>query len=127
MKKEKTTALRVGLNDAEKTRRYLINEDLVREDLIIEKDEKYIYFPLKDKHGGLNSKNITSFEFRKKNKKISSYKDLLDIEPVLKEKLPTSITATTYLSLFIFSTKLSRASLYCSTYCLVSSCCFVIL
>ena len=90
MKLEKTIALRVELTDAERVRRFLYDNNFIRNDLKLTKDEKFVYFPLKEKPKEFDSYKILKFEFERINKKPNSYKDLLKIPNNIKQNLPTS-------------------------------------
>ena len=90
LKLMKTKALKVDINLAEKMRRYLIQKNLIRSDLKIQKNEKFIYFPLKKITKGLDSDQILIKEFKENKKKTKSYKDVISIPDKLKNRLPTS-------------------------------------
>ena len=90
MKFEKAIALRVELKDAEMVRKFLIINNILRNDLKIRKNEKFIYFPLKEKPNEFNSYKILNFGFEKITKKLTSYKDLLKVPHYIKQKFRTS-------------------------------------
>ncbi len=97
MKTEKTKAIKIELKDAEKTRLYLKEKNILKNNLKIKKDENYIYLPIRNninKNKDCNY-NIIITNFEKQNKKINSYKELLlrNNKITSKEilnKLPTS-------------------------------------
>jgi tRNA (guanine37-N1)-methyltransferase len=90
MEREVSTGICVHLKNAEKTRKYLSGKNLVRNDLKIEKDEYFIYFPVKNIPEEINTYKVIKKEFVKKEKKPTSYKENVDIPKELKQKLPTS-------------------------------------
>lgn len=93
MENKKSTGICVHLKDAEKTRRYLYEKNLIRKDLKIEKDEHFIYFPVKSTPKKINSYKVIKKEFVKIVKKPTSYKETIDIPDELKQELPTSYDA----------------------------------
>jgi len=83
--------LKVKISEAEKTRKYLYTNNLLREEYKIKKEKKYVYFPIKNQI----NKKYTSYiiidkEFEKKKTIPKSYKDILEIPEDLKNILPTS-------------------------------------
>jgi len=85
--------LKVKVSEAEKTRKYLYMNKLLREDYKIKREKEYIYFPIKNQLS--ENKEINSFitinkEFEKKRVIPKSYKDLIEIPSSLKNILPTS-------------------------------------
>ena len=90
MNLEKTIALSVPLKNAEEIRKYLREKNLLRNDLEIQRDKKFVYFPIIEKPKELNTYTITKKQFKKREKKPKSYKDILSIDEKIKQKLPTS-------------------------------------
>ena len=86
----KTKALKVDLKLAEKMRKYLIQKNLIRSDLKVSKNTKFIYFPLKKITEEINSKKIFEKEFEENKEKTKSYRDIISIPDKLKNDLPTS-------------------------------------
>jgi len=69
----------VPLKDGEKVRRYLKDNNFLRNDLKINKDTKYIYFPIIDKINKITIKyKIKNKKFEKKSKKDIYYKEKLE-------------------------------------------------
>ena len=87
---EKIKGLQVELKDAEKIRKYLQKEKLLRQDLLIQKDKRYIYFPIKKQTGNLKRYEIVNLEFKIREKRLVSYKEILAIPDNLKHILPSS-------------------------------------
>ena len=90
MVSETTTALCVQLQQAETIRRYLSDKKILRNDLKIIKDGKFIYFPVKNIPKELNSYEIIKKVFEKRGTKPTSYKEIVTIPYKLKHQLPTS-------------------------------------
>jgi len=90
MTTEKTIAIRVQIQQAEVIRKELYNKKMLRNDLIIVKDDKYIYLPINSLPKKLNSYIILEKDFEKKKKKPKSYKEIVSIPNKLKKELPTS-------------------------------------
>ncbi len=90
---KKAKCIRVPIKDGEDVRKYLSENNFLREDLKISKDDKFIYFPLKDDPSlsELKDYSFIGREFQQNLKKVTSYKDLLRSLPEnLKNDLPTS-------------------------------------
>lgn len=87
---ETTTGMRVPLKDAQKMRKYLSEKDMIRNDLRLGKDEKYVYFPIKGTSNNLRPNNIINRTFKKKETKPTTYKDIASVPEGLKHELPTS-------------------------------------
>jgi len=83
-------AVQVDFKQAEKVRKYLINEGLIKDDLKILKDEKFIYFPLNKISGKLKAYKIVKKEFKERKKKQKTYKEIISIPSKIKNDLPTS-------------------------------------
>lgn len=81
-------AAKVNLNNAEKIKNLLIKKELLIKNYKPEKDDLYIYYPVKNK---LKSKLIEYLdkEFQE-SKKTLDYKDLLNFDNETKKKLPSS-------------------------------------
>lgn len=88
--KNKTTGIRVQPKQAEKMCKYLSEKKVLRSDLKISKDDKFIYLPVKDIPNELGSYNIVRKEFQKRETKPKSYKEIVMIPNKLKNELPTS-------------------------------------
>ncbi len=93
MQSKKSTGICVCLKDAEKTRKHLSEKNLIRKDLKIEKDEHFIYFPVKSTPKGINFYKVIKKEFKEIEKKPTSYKEIIKIPDKFKQKLPTSYDA----------------------------------
>jgi tRNA (guanine37-N1)-methyltransferase len=81
---------------AEKIRKILLKNNLLRTDLKIKKDKKNVYFPIKNKRR-LKKKLMQNYQyhimeslFENQKKKIKSYKDLIKLPEELHGLLPTS-------------------------------------
>ncbi len=89
MNEKSTIGIYVPLKQAEKMHKFLLEHTLLRNDLKIKKDKKFIYFPVKN-----IPKNLVSFkidtEFEKRKIKPKSYKEIVSIPDNLKRELPTS-------------------------------------
>lgn len=90
MVSETTTTICVQLRQAETIRRYLSDKKILRNDLKIIKEGKFIYFPVKSVPKELKSYKIIKKEFEKRTTKPMSYKEIISIPDKLKNKLPTS-------------------------------------
>ena len=90
MKTEKTKAIKVNYKQAEKIRKELYKKNLIRTDLKICKNNKFIYLPIKKYTKKLEPYNIVDREFEKHKFKPKSYRDVLSIPDDLREKLPKS-------------------------------------
>lgn len=85
-----TKGIKVNRKQAEKTRRKLYDKNLLRTDLKIFKNNKFIYLPIKKESKKLQSYKIVKREFEKQKFKPRSYKDVLSIPNELRNKLPKS-------------------------------------
>jgi tRNA (guanine37-N1)-methyltransferase len=90
MQSKKSTGICIHLRYAEKTRKYLSEKKLIRNDLKIEKDEHFIYFPVKSTPKEINSYKVIKKEFKEIEKKPTSYKKIIKIPDKFKQELPTS-------------------------------------
>jgi tRNA (guanine37-N1)-methyltransferase len=90
MTTKKTTAVCAPLTEAESLRRSLRERNLLREDLEIVKEGKYICFPVKDIPEELCLYKVVTKSFELKAVKPHSYKDLLKLPKKLMQELPTS-------------------------------------
>jgi len=79
-----------GLRQAEKTRKYLSQNNLLRKDLKLSKDNSFIYFPVKETQHISNSYKIIEKEFEINEIKPKSYKEIVSLPDNLKQDLPTS-------------------------------------
>ncbi len=100
--------LRVELKLAEKTRKFLIDKKLIREDLRVIKDKQYIYFPLVKITDELSSYTIIKKDFDKIITKPKSYKEILKLPDDIKDKLPTSYDVVGEIILIKISEELSK-------------------
>jgi len=87
MKSVEKKCLKVSLKDAEKIRK--ITSNFIDYDYELVKDEKFIFFPLKDIPKDLSNK-IVKKRFYKREERYGSYKEILDIPKDLEAKLPSS-------------------------------------
>jgi len=94
MKGKKSKYINVPLKDAEKVRRYLKDNNILRLDLKISKDKKYVYFPIIESSNKINYK-VKSRIFENKLKKDIYYKDKLEqlLPKKIFNKLPKSFDA----------------------------------
>jgi len=90
MNAEKTIVLSVPLKNAEKIRKYLREKNLLRNDLEIQRDEKFVYFPIIERFKELTSYTTTEKQFKKKEIKPKSYKEILKVDKKIKQGLPSS-------------------------------------
>jgi len=82
--------LQAELKQAEKTRKYLSENNLLRKDLKVSKDNSFIYFPVKEALRMSNSYKIIEKEFEINEIKPKSYKEIVSLPNNLKQDLPTS-------------------------------------
>jgi tRNA (guanine37-N1)-methyltransferase len=90
MVKTKSLSIRVQRKDAESVRRYLRERNLIREDLLIKKDDTFIYFPIREITEDMRSYDVVTLTFEARKIKPASYKELLKSPPELQGDLPTS-------------------------------------
>jgi tRNA (guanine37-N1)-methyltransferase len=90
MTTKKIKAVRAPLKEAEFLRRALRERNLLRDDVEVAKEKKYIYFPVKDVPEVLYSYKVVTKSFQLKAAKPHCYKDLLTLPKKLMEELPTS-------------------------------------
>ena len=90
MDTETSIGVQAGLRQAEKARKYLSENNLLRKDLKVSKDNSSIYFPVKEALHILNSYKIIEKEFEINEKKPKSYKEIVSLPDNLKQDLPTS-------------------------------------
>lgn len=117
--RKKTKAVGVALREAEPARRYLRQRQLLRDDVLLKKDDTFIWFPVKDQVKDLpSSLKVTTKLFDRRTCAPHSYKDLLAIPKKYLELLPTSydIVGTILLmkvpkSLFKYQKKIGKALL----------------
>ena len=86
----KKIAIQVEKNQAEKMRKYLIEQNLLVKNLKIARDEKFVYFPINNYPKSKISYKTKKMIFEKIEEKPKSYKEIVQIPENLKEKLPTS-------------------------------------
>jgi tRNA (guanine37-N1)-methyltransferase len=87
---KKAPAICVRRKDAESVRRYLKEQNLLRNDLLVQKEDDYVYFPIRKVTENLRSYTIVFRVFEKKETKPSSYKDVVKIPQGLQNSLPSS-------------------------------------
>ncbi len=90
MRTEKAKALKVPKKKGECIRTQLRDADVIRTDLCIAKDEKYLYFPLRSDVETDFDYPVLMKSFVRRKQRISSYKDKIIIPEDLKDLLPTS-------------------------------------
>lgn len=88
--KQNNIALEIPKKDAEKIRKKLLEENLLRTDFKIITNKKNVYLPLKTKIKKYLSYTIVEKNFEKQNKKTKFYKDEIQIPEDLKKHLPSS-------------------------------------
>ena len=87
---EKAIGIQVYLKEAEKVRKFLSENNLLRADLKISKDTSFIYFPINIASKELDSYVIIEKEFEKKKIKPKSYREIVAVPDNLKHELPVS-------------------------------------
>lgn len=90
MASKKIKAICAPITKAEPLRRALRERNLLRNDVDIRKDGKFVYFPIKNVQGELYSYKVVTKVFKLKTIKPHSYKDLLKFPKKVMEELPTS-------------------------------------
>ena len=90
MASETTYALRVPLIQAEEKRKYYVQQNLLRSDLTMQKDDSFLYLPLKKIPKDVQRSHIVKRAFTKKDLSPSSYKDPLHLPSKLQKMLPSS-------------------------------------
>ena len=92
MDTEKTTGIRVPLQQAEKAQKYLAQNNLLRTDLKSKKTNSHIFFPVKKESEHIITPYTTVIDttFEKQRIKPTTYKEILTIPDKLKQDLPTS-------------------------------------
>jgi tRNA (guanine37-N1)-methyltransferase len=90
MTKQKAASVCVPFSEAEPVRRTLRQLNILRDDLLIKKDETSIYFPVKEVTKELSTYVVVTKAFEEKNRKPHTYKDLVSIPEKLRQSLPTS-------------------------------------
>jgi tRNA (guanine37-N1)-methyltransferase len=90
MVQKKAPSICVQRKDGESVRRYLRQRNLLRNDLLLKKDDECIYFPVQEVTKDLQSYKIVFKAFEKKETKPSSYKDVVKIPQELRDSLPSS-------------------------------------
>jgi tRNA (guanine37-N1)-methyltransferase len=90
MTKKKIQALRVPLPKAEEVRRYLKTQHLLREDVILFKEDSWIYFPLNKIENEVFNYPVVRKSFEERIIKTHYYKDLVKLPKKLQNELPTS-------------------------------------
>jgi len=87
---ETAIGVQVGLRQAEKARKYLSENNILRKDLKVSRDNSFIYFPVKEAPHISNSYKIIEKEFEINEIKPKSYKEIVSLPGNLKQDLPTS-------------------------------------
>ena len=90
MRNEKSLGIKVKLTQAEETRIFLSNNNILRRDLKFIKDNSFIYFPIIKKSYKIKDFEIIEKYFEVKEKKPKSYKNIASVPLNLKKDLPTS-------------------------------------
>lgn len=86
----KKKGIKIKKENAERFRKYLIEQNLLIKDLKINKNEEFVYFPIKYYPKKISSFEPVKMEFEKIKEKPKSYKDIALIPNKFKKKLPTS-------------------------------------
>lgn len=86
----KAKALKVDIEQAEKLRKKLIEKKILRKDLKILKNKKFVYLPINSNKLEDNSFSIIQKDFKKYKKKVTHYRDFIILDEKLKDKLPNS-------------------------------------
>ena len=86
----KEIGIQIEKNQAEKMRKYLIEQNLLIKDLKIARDQKFVYFPVKDYPKNNKLYKTKKMKFEKIKEIPKSYKEIAKIPENLKDKLPTS-------------------------------------
>lgn len=86
----KETGIQINKKQAEKVRRYLIEQNLLIKDLKIRRDEEFVYFPVRNLPKNLSNYKLFKMDFGKIKKTTKSYKEIVSIPEKYKPKLPTS-------------------------------------
>jgi len=87
---ETAIGVQARLRQAEKARKYLSENNLLRKGLKVSKDNSFIYFPVKEAPQISNSYKIIEKEFEINEIKPKSYKEIVSLPDNLKQDLPTS-------------------------------------
>jgi len=88
--KTEAIGISVQLKQAEKIRKYLSEKKLLRSDLKISKDNKFIIFPVKNRVKELESYKTVKKDFERNETNPRSYKEIVSIPENVKSELPTS-------------------------------------
>lgn len=91
---EESAAVKITLSQGEAMRKHLLELQLLRTDLKIKKDDRFIYLPIIDKvsinNTISNQFDIIVTNFTKQHEKINDYKELLEFSSDLQTLLPAS-------------------------------------
>ncbi|HVQ00032.1 MAG TPA: class I SAM-dependent methyltransferase family protein [Candidatus Thermoplasmatota archaeon] len=87
---KKSLGIGVRLADAESVRRYLRQQNILREDLKLMKDQTWIYFPVLKIPTTLSHYQKVELEFEERRKTPRSYKEIVNVPDVIRKDLPTS-------------------------------------
>lgn len=107
---EKTIGIKAPLKQAEKIRKYLSENNILRTDLKINKNKTFIYFPIKKptKEIRYGTFEVIKKEFEKRETKPRSYKEIISFPKKLQNELPTSYDIVGDIILIRLSKKLQR-------------------
>ena len=86
----KKIGIQIEKKQAEKIRKYLIENNLLIKNLKITRDKNYVYFPVKNLPNESIKYKSVNMEFEIIENIPKSYKEIIEIPEHLKEKLPTS-------------------------------------
>jgi len=87
---EESLAVKIEKEKGEEARLFLQKNDLIRSDLRIKKDEQFLYIPISCKSNLVSDYDIITGIFKKTEKRIDSYQQLLSLPYELQCSLPTS-------------------------------------
>lgn len=88
----RSLCIAVPLQMGEEVRKILLDKGKLRKDLVLEKDESFLYLPITDKKNGNEALGymISERDFQVLEKESKSYKEFIKMPNELKELLPTS-------------------------------------
>ena len=85
---EESLAVKIEKEKGEDARLFLQKNDLIRSDLIIKKDEQFLYIPIICSSNLLSNYDIVTKRFEKTEERIDSYQQLLSLPYELQRILP---------------------------------------